>query len=217
MTDTKNQSSGEEKDSEQDGDLAATKTGPAPLVLVAAALVAALGAGAGAFFLTPQPASPQSAQSDSADDASKSDNKHGKPKKTKKHAKKKDSSHKGSKKEDGGDGNTSTLTNINIVDVGDKAFVEFAPLIISLPPAARSRHLKIRIVIETAPEDAEAIRYHAFTLNDVLNTYLRSVDSERLHNPVFVSDLKEQIELRVNLVAPDVDIHNTLITEFLLT
>lgn len=214
---------------------APAKKGISPLILAAVAGLAAAGSGAAAIFLAPSPsASPSTspepseaiakAASDNAAHGEENNNSHTDHNDKKsahkgekeKHAKNdKSDGHGGKKKTDAADSDSFSKTKISFA--GKSAFVEFSPLVISMPGGGRSRHLKIGLVIETSPDDAEYIKNQTFVIYDVLNTYLRSIDSLELQSPTMISDLKKQIQYRIELVAPGVEIHKTLITEFLLT
>ncbi|MCK5748115.1 MAG: flagellar basal body-associated FliL family protein, partial [Oricola sp.] len=58
---------------------------------------------------------------------------------------------------------------------------------------------------------------HGFYVQDVLNTFLRSVDSQVLEDPAAMSRLRAQLLRRVRAIVPDADVRDVLITEFVLT
>jgi flagellar FliL protein len=77
--------------------------------------------------------------------------------------------------------------------------------------------LKVSLVLETDDEGAEALQDSGFYVQDVLNTFLRSVDVSVLEDPASMSRLRAQILRRIRAIVPDAEVTNVLITEFVLT
>ncbi|MEM9015080.1 MAG: flagellar basal body-associated FliL family protein [Pseudomonadota bacterium] len=191
------------------------KSGPGVILIAAGAFIAAAIAGAGSYFLTPQTtmtpdgkdiiASINTLDTDGKSEAKNQNDK--KKEAKKKTAKKKDKRKSGDGKSLGGE----------LKFVGDAAFFLLDPLVISIRPIGRSRHLKITLVIETTPETAETLSGRAVHIKDAMNTYLRSVDVSAFEDPAAMSRLRAQIQRRARIVAPNTDIKSVLITEFILT
>ncbi|MEZ5892627.1 MAG: flagellar basal body-associated FliL family protein [Parvularculaceae bacterium] len=99
----------------------------------------------------------------------------------------------------------------------DATFLVLEPMIVSIQPIGRARHLKISLVFETDDDGAEELIDRGFYIQDVLNTFLRSVDSTVLEDPASMTRLRSQILRRVKSVAPDANVGAVLITEFVLT
>lgn len=99
----------------------------------------------------------------------------------------------------------------------ETTFLVLDPMIISIQPIGRSKHLKVSLVFETDEDGAAALLNNGFYIQDVLNTFLRSVDSTILEDPSAMARLRSQILRRVKSVAPDANVTNVLITEFVLT
>ncbi|MEL7490465.1 MAG: flagellar basal body-associated FliL family protein [Pseudomonadota bacterium] len=189
---------------------------------IAMALVTSLCAGAAAgFFLAPSPQT-QHASVTSIDGslekgndentaAAKKKKEKTPSKKEKKKKQKKSNDKKKSDDEQFGAKGVSTFIS------GNSAFVEFPPLLVSVRSKRSPRHVKIRIVIETTPEDSEAFAIHSYHIIDTLNTYLRTIDIAQFEDPTMLSVLKERIAHRARLVAPEAVIHEVLVTEFLLS
>lgn len=202
--------------------------------MAAAALVAAGVAGGAAFVLTPSakeenPACVEAAEPhddeaaheeapESEDHAAMeecaADDHAGKSGKDKK--KKAEKSHGGG--HGGGDAGSTAIKPIGEVQHTDYAsFLVMEPMVVSISPIGRSKHLKISLVFETDDDGAAALIENGFYVQDVLNTFLRSVDSEVLEDPAAMSRLRAQLLRRVRAIVPDANVENVLITEFVLT
>lgn len=96
-------------------------------------------------------------------------------------------------------------------------FLVLEPMVVSIQPIGRSKHLKVSLVFETDDEGAEIMLENGFYIQDVLNTYLRSVDNTVLEDPSSMSRLRAQILRRIRVIVPDASVTNVLITEFVLT
>lgn len=96
------------------------------------------------------------------------------------------------------------------------AFVPMEPLIISLGPDAKSRHLKVSLTIEVTAGSEEAVILVTPRINDVLNTFLRAVDEREFEIPRSMLRLRAQMLRRVQLVTPKNAVRDVLIQEFVL-
>jgi len=96
------------------------------------------------------------------------------------------------------------------------AFVPIDPIIVSLGPTAKSRHLKVRVSIEVSPDAEEQVTGLSPRVTDVLNTYLRAVDEREFEIPRAMSRLRAQMLRRVQLVTPQGSVRDLLIQEFVL-
>ncbi len=198
-----------EGETEEDGNNKKAK--PLGFILIAVvALIVGGGAAAAVYFLAPggAPASGQAHADASHDGAEKplaGDYKPArKTAKANKHGKKNAS---GPAEFDGG----------KIQFHGETAYYVLDPMVISIQPMGGARHLKISLIIETSSEEADALQSRTYHIEDVLNTYLRSVNSAEFEDPAAMSRLRAQIRRRIGAVAPGVAIEQILITEFVLT
>ena len=96
-------------------------------------------------------------------------------------------------------------------------YYELEPLVISLSPAAKSKHLHIGMTLEIAESDYSRLDTQIPRIRDVLTTYLRAVEERDLEDPAAMTRLRAQILRRLSLVASDIDIRTLLITEYLLS
>lgn len=206
------------------GEDAPKKKGLGLIPMIAGAIVAAGVAGGAAFVLTPgakeeSPACADSASEDgahgesaAAEECVAEDHGDAKKKSSKKAA---DKGHGGGH---GGDSGPSAVKPLGEVQHTDYAtFLVLDPMVVSISPIGRSKHLKISLVLETDEDGAAALLDRGFYIQDVLNTFLRSVDSQVLEDPAAMSRLRAQILRRVRAIVPDANIQNVLITEFVLT
>lgn len=200
-----------------EAEAAPKKKGIGLIPMVIAAVVVAGAAGGAAFVLAPSGSSDtEHADSDDADHAddkkaSKADS-HGEEKKKKKKA---DKGHGGGDSDEDAESIIKPVGEIQHYDYA--TFLVLEPIIVSIQPIGRSKHLKVSLVLETDDDGAYALLNHGFYIQDVLNTFLRSVDAEVLEDPASMTRLRVQILRRVRAIVPDASVNNVLITEFVLT
>ncbi len=96
------------------------------------------------------------------------------------------------------------------------AFVPIAPLVISLGPESRHRHLRFSGELEVPEAYADDVRKVMPRVLDVLNSYLRAVDARQFDEPGVLIRLRAQMLRRVELVVGDGRVRDLLVTEFLL-
>jgi len=96
------------------------------------------------------------------------------------------------------------------------AFVPVPPLTVSLPPGARSRHLRFAAELEVETLHAAEVTLLLPRVIDVLNGYLRAVDAADLEDPAALVRVRAQMLRRVQLVTGEGRVRDLLVTEFLL-
>ncbi len=101
-------------------------------------------------------------------------------------------------------------------DIVDVAFVELDPVVISLGSNENGRHLLFSAALEVAPDDAEAVEHLMPRVMDVLNSYLRVIDMDELHDPRTLVRLRAQLLRRVQIVTGDALVRDLLVTEFVV-
>lgn len=202
-----------------EGEAAPKKKG-LPLGAIAGAavpVVTGLAAAGLAYFLTPAPTTCAAAAEDShseegllADDHAPTDDSHGE---TADHGKK-DTKKKANKSGGHGGGHGGDKGAAGPSDV---SFVPVDPLVVSLNPENGPKFLRITMQIETPKGNEETVVGVMPRLRDVLNGYLRSVEESDLADPASMARLRAQMLRRLQLVAPEAEISNILITDFVLT
>jgi flagellar FliL protein len=100
--------------------------------------------------------------------------------------------------------------------VGDIAFVVMDPIMISLPPGSSARLLRFAGQLEVAPESAATVAALMPRVLDVLNTYLRAVEVRDLEDPAALARQRAQMLRRVQVVIGEGQVHDLLVTEFVL-
>ena len=103
-------------------------------------------------------------------------------------------------------------------DHGEAAanFVPIDPILVSLGPDARARHLRFSGQLDVAPEHAAAVQAQMPRVVDALNTYLRAVEVRDLEDPAALTRLRAQMLRRVQTVTGDAQVRDLLVTEFVL-
>lgn len=96
------------------------------------------------------------------------------------------------------------------------AFVPIDPLMISLGPNSRNAHLRFRAQLEVPAEHEDTVRKLMPRVVDVLNGYLRAVETADFENPAILPRLRGQMLRRVQVVVGTEAVHDLLIMEFVL-
>lgn len=99
---------------------------------------------------------------------------------------------------------------------GQAAFVMLDPLVISLGPQSRSKHLKVTLAIDAAPGREPEIQSVMPRVVDILQGFLRAVDEREFEIPLAMDRLRAQMLRRVQLVTPAGAVRDLLIQEFVL-
>lgn len=96
------------------------------------------------------------------------------------------------------------------------AFVSVPPLIVSLGDAAAQRHLRFVSQLEIDPAHATEVETLLPRIADVMNGYLRAVDSASLEDKAALVRIRAQLLRRIQLVSGEGRVRDLLITEFVL-
>ena len=96
------------------------------------------------------------------------------------------------------------------------AFLPLETLIISLGQGSGSRHLRFTAQLEVADSAVRDVSLLAPRILDVLNSYLRAIDSAELENPQAMARLRAQMLRRIQIVTGEGRVRDLLITEFVL-
>lgn len=96
-------------------------------------------------------------------------------------------------------------------------FIPMDPLLISLGPASTSKHLRFRAQLEVAQNAEADVAAVMPRIIDVLNGYLRAVETGDLQNPTALPRLRAQMLRRIQVVAGRDAVQNLLIMEFVLS
>lgn len=96
------------------------------------------------------------------------------------------------------------------------AFVPLDPLIISLSGRGSSRHLRFAAQLEVPPDYVAEVEAIKPRIVDVLNGYLRAVETADLEDPGALIRLRSQMLRRIQVVAGEGRVRDLLIMEFVL-
>ncbi|MFC3085887.1 flagellar basal body-associated FliL family protein [Tabrizicola soli] len=98
----------------------------------------------------------------------------------------------------------------------DVAFVPLETLVISLGPDSRSEHLRFSAQVEVVESAQDDVALLAPRILDVLNSYLRAIDTADIENPAAMARLRAQMLRRIQIVTGEGRVRDLLITEFVL-
>lgn len=98
----------------------------------------------------------------------------------------------------------------------DIAFVALDPIMISLGPASRSRHLRFAAQIEVEARHAAEVEHLRPRILDLLNGYLRAVEPSELEQTASLVRLRAQMLRRLQIITGEGRVRDLLITEFVL-
>lgn len=102
------------------------------------------------------------------------------------------------------------------LEMPDVAFIEVAPLTVSLIDGARERHLRFRAQLETPGQYQSDVEKLLPRIIDVLNSYLRAVELADLKKASALVRLRAQMLRRVQVVVGEGRVNDLLIMEFVL-
>jgi flagellar protein FliL len=96
------------------------------------------------------------------------------------------------------------------------AFVPLETIVISLAPDSGSRHLRFTAQLEVADTAASEVTVLTPRILDVINSYLRAIDTASIEDPHAMSRLRAQMLRRIQVVTGEGRVRDLLITEFVL-
>jgi flagellar protein FliL len=95
-------------------------------------------------------------------------------------------------------------------------FVALDPILVSLGPGARAKHLRFTGQLDVDPDQAAAVQAELPRIIDAFNTYLRAVEVRDLEDPAALTRLRAQMLRRAQTVTGEGQVRDLLITEFVL-
>lgn len=96
------------------------------------------------------------------------------------------------------------------------AFVPLETMVISLGPESSSNHLRFTAQVEVVDSAAADVALLAPRIMDVLNSYLRAIDTAAIEDPGAMAKLRSQMLRRIQIVTGEGRVRDLLITEFVL-
>jgi flagellar FliL protein len=98
----------------------------------------------------------------------------------------------------------------------DVAFIPIDPLVISLRAPSQSRHLRFRAQLEVPAQFQAETEKLLPRVVDVLNSYLRALDTADFEEPAALMRLRAQMLRRVQVVVGQGRVNDLLVMEFVL-
>lgn len=99
----------------------------------------------------------------------------------------------------------------------DVVFIEVPQVVISLGPDAQAQHLRFRASLEVPSRYRSEVQGILPRIQDVLNSYLRALESEDIEAQGALVRLRGQMLRRIKLVAGEGRVRDLLVLEFVLT
>jgi len=96
------------------------------------------------------------------------------------------------------------------------AFVPLDPLVVSLGAGGNSRYLRFTAQIEVVPGQEASVEAVKPRIVDVLNGYLRAIETSDLEDPAALMRLRAQMLKRIQIVTGEGRVRDLLIMEFVL-
>ena len=96
------------------------------------------------------------------------------------------------------------------------AFVPLETMVISLGPDSGSAHLRFTAQVEVRDTAVSDVTLLTPRILDVLNSYLRAIDSKAIEDPSGMAKLRAQMLRRIQIVTGEDRVRDLLITEFVL-
>ncbi|MDM7931812.1 flagellar basal body-associated protein FliL [Tabrizicola sp.] len=96
------------------------------------------------------------------------------------------------------------------------AFVPLETMIVSLGADSGSKYLRFTAQVEVVDTAAADVTLLAPRILDVLNSYLRAIDTASIEDPQAMARLRAQMLRRIQIVTGEGRVRDLLITEFVL-
>ena len=96
------------------------------------------------------------------------------------------------------------------------AFVPLETMVVSLGPDSGSEHLRFTAQVEVVNTAVADVTLLIPRILDVLNSYLRAVETAEIEDPAAMAKLRAQMLRRIQIVTGEGRVRDLLITEFVL-
>lgn len=96
------------------------------------------------------------------------------------------------------------------------AFVPLETIVVSLGPDSGSEHLRFTAQLEVVDRAAADVTTLAPRILDVVNSYLRAIETTAIEDPHAMARLRAQMLRRIQVVTGEGRVRDLLITEFVL-
>lgn len=99
---------------------------------------------------------------------------------------------------------------------GEVAYIALDPVVVTLAPGGKSRHLRLTAQLEVEPTARDAVEKLRPRIMDLMNSYLSALTLSELEAQPALVRLRAHLLRRITLVAGDGQVRDLLITEFVL-
>lgn len=106
--------------------------------------------------------------------------------------------------------------SVSVPALLDTTFVALDPMVVSLGPGSQNRHLRFTAHLEVNKPFAAEVEQLRPRIMDVLNSYLRAIETRDFDDVSALTRLRAQMLRRLQIVAGDGRIRDLLIVEFVL-
>lgn len=113
-------------------------------------------------------------------------------------------------------GMAEKAAGVPVPDMPDVAFLEIAPILVTLAPDAQNRQLRFRAQVEVAKPHAEEVAALMPRIVDVMNSYLRALEPADFQDPQVLPRLRSQLLRRIQVVTGQGRVKDLLVMEFVL-
>lgn len=112
---------------------------------------------------------------------------------------------------------TADKASQSVADLPEIAFVQLAPLLVTLSQGQQIQQLRFEGYLEVNPEHAEEVDALMPRIMDVLNGYLRAIEAHDITEPAAMLRIRGQMLRRIQIVTGEGRVRDLLITTFLVT
>ena len=100
--------------------------------------------------------------------------------------------------------------------IGDIAFIELEPLVISLTQPSAAKFLKFRATLEVKAPHQSEVESILPRIQDVMNTYLRALTTSEIEEQGALLRIRGQLLRRIKIVTGEGRVNDLLVMEFVL-
>lgn len=110
----------------------------------------------------------------------------------------------------------ASTMKVELENLADVAFVEVAPIIVSLRPGSSNKHLSFSSQLEVPTLYRADVEHLLPRIVDVMNGYLSALETEDFESPAIIVRLRSQLLRRVQVVTGLDRVNDLLVMEFIL-
>jgi flagellar FliL protein len=100
--------------------------------------------------------------------------------------------------------------------LAEVAFIKIPKILVSLGPRSTNKHLSFETQLEVPLQFQADVEHILPRIVDVMNSYLRALETEDFESPIILMRLRSQLLRRIQVVAGKDRVNDLLIMEFVL-